>query len=160
MNRIGYGYDVHRFESGIPLILGGVNVPFHKGLKGHSDADVLLHAIGDALLGACALGDIGQHFPDTDDQYEGINSRILLKKIAALVSSEGYKVVNIDSTVVAEQPKLAPHIPQMRENIAGDLNIELTQVSIKATTNERMGFEGNGLGISARSVVLLTQRKL
>lgn len=154
--RIGYGYDVHRLEEGRPLIIGGVEIPFGKGLAGHSDADVLLHAITDALLGACALGDIGQHFPDTDEQYAGADSRELLKKVAVLIKEEGYSIANIDATVVAEQPKLAPHISAMRQHIAEDLQLEGTQVSIKATTSEGMGFEGTQQGISARAVALLT----
>lgn len=158
MTRIGYGYDVHRLEDGGPLILGGVRIPFERNLKGHSDADVLLHAIGDALLGACALGDIGQHFPDTDEQYKGADSRVLLKEIGEKVGEEGYRVLNIDSTVVAEQPKLAFFIPEMRKNIAGDLQISFDQVSVKATTSEGMGFEGKELGLSARAIVLLSKK--
>lgn len=155
--RIGYGYDVHRFEEGRPLILGGIKIPFPKGLAGHSDADVLLHAITDALLGACALGDIGQHFPDTDDIFAGADSRILLRKVVNLIGEKGYEVVNIDATVVAEQPKLAPHINEMRKNIADDLQVEIGQVSVKATTSEEIGFEGRQEGISARAVSLLNE---
>lgn len=153
--RVGYGYDVHRLQEGGPLILGGVEIPFSRHLSGHSDADVLLHAISDALLGACALGDIGRHFPDTDAKYAGIDSRMLLKEVATLVKKKGYDIYNIDATVVAEQPRLASYITAMRQNIAADLTIELAQVSIKATTSEGLGFEGSGEGISARSVVLL-----
>ena len=153
--RIGYGYDVHRLEEGIPLILGGVEIPFSKGLAGHSDADVLLHAISDALLGACALGDIGQHFPDTDPDYAGIDSRKLLREVAKLIAEEDYRVANVDATVVAERPKLAPHIAAMQKNIAEDLQVGISQVSVKATTSEGVGFEGREEGISARSVALL-----
>ena len=153
--RIGYGYDVHRLEKGPPLILGGVEIPYSKGLAGHSDADVLLHAISDALLGACALGDIGQHFPDTDPGYAGINSRKLLREVSRLVIKEGYQVSNVDATVVAERPKLASHIVSMRNNISQDLQLDINQVSVKATTSEGIGFEGRREGISARSVVLL-----
>lgn len=155
--RIGYGYDVHQLEEGHSLILGGVKLSFSKGLVGHSDADVLLHAITDALLGACALGDIGQHFPDTDARYAGADSRVLLRKIAELISKEGYTVANIDATVVVEQPKLAPHISEMRQNIADDLQLNIGQVSVKATTSENIGFEGRQEGISARVVSLLTE---
>lgn len=158
--RIGYGYDVHRLTKGYPLILGGVNIPFSKGLAGHSDADVLLHAVADALLGACALGDIGQHFPDTDQQYAGADSRELLKKVDKLVEAEQYAIANIDATVVAESPRLAPHISDMRTNIAKDLQLDITQVSVKATTSEGMGFEGKQEGISARAVALLTSARL
>lgn len=156
--RIGYGYDVHRLEAGRPLVLGGVTVPFEKGLLGHSDADVLLHAVCDALLGACALGDIGRHFPDTDEQYAGADSRRLLRNVVGLVEQKGFEVVNVDATIVAEKPRLAPHIPAMRRNIAADLQLEEAQVSVKATTSEGMGFEGLKEGISARTVVLLQKR--
>jgi 2-C-methyl-D-erythritol 2,4-cyclodiphosphate synthase len=155
--RIGYGYDVHPLVEGHPLIIGGVTIPFQKGLAGHSDADVLVHAIIDALLGACALGDIGQQFPDTDEQFKGIDSRLLLGKVAVKIREEGYGIANIDATVVAEQPKLAPHIPTMRSRIAKDLSLDEMQVSVKATTSEGMGFEGKGNGISARAVVLLVK---
>lgn len=155
--RIGYGYDVHRLEEGTPLILGGVAIPFSKGLAGHSDADVLLHAISDALLGACALGDIGQHFPDTDPNYSGADSRKLLRSVVKKVSQEGYIVANVDATVVAERPRLAPHIKTMRKTIAADLHVNIAQISVKATTSEGIGFEGQEEGISARSVALLVQ---
>jgi len=155
--RIGYGYDVHRLEEGLPLVLGGVTIPFSKGLMGHSDADVLLHAITDALLGACALGDIGQHFPDDSEEYEDIDSRILLQKTEVLISEKGYRVGNIDATIVAERPKLAPHIEKMRKIIAEDLRVSSGQVSVKATTSEGMGFEGYGEGISAHAVALLIE---
>ncbi len=155
--RIGYGYDVHRFKEGGPLILGGIKIPFEKSLAGHSDADVLLHAITDAMLGACALGDIGQHFPDTSDAFENIDSRKLLRKAFVLIRQEGFKVENIDATIVAERPKLASHIPKMRKVISQDLEVEIDQVSVKATTSEKLGFEGEEKGISARSVILLSE---
>ncbi|HKK45171.1 MAG TPA: 2-C-methyl-D-erythritol 2,4-cyclodiphosphate synthase [Balneolaceae bacterium] len=158
--RIGYGYDVHRLEEGRPLILGGIKIPSERGLVGHSDADVLLHAISDALLGACALGDIGQHFPDTDEKFENIDSRVLLRNIVDLIAEEGYRIENIDATIVAERPKLAPYIPRMREYIAEDLKVDSKQVSVKATTSEKLGFEGKGKGISARAVALVSERKL
>ncbi|HET6528750.1 MAG TPA: 2-C-methyl-D-erythritol 2,4-cyclodiphosphate synthase [Balneolaceae bacterium] len=154
--RIGYGYDIHRLAEDRPLILGGVDIPFAKGLVGHSDADVLLHAIIDALLGACALGDIGQHFPDTDKAFKNIDSRKLLRKACELITREQYRIINIDATIVAERPKLSPYISKMRKNIAEDLNIEPGQVSVKATTSEEIGPEGTGKGISARAIVLLT----
>lgn len=156
--RIGYGYDVHRLEEGRPLILGGVEIPFEKGLVGHSDADVLLHAITDALLGACALGDIGQHFPDTSDDYVNIDSRILLRKAKELIEDEGFGIGNVDATLVAERPKLATHIPTMRKYIAKDLDVDVARVSVKATTSEGMGFEGKEKGISARAVALVIER--
>jgi len=155
--RIGYGYDVHRLEAGHSLVLGGVEIPFEKGLVGHSDADVLIHAITDALLGASALGDIGQHFPDTDDEFDDIDSRILLQKVAGLLRDEGYQVSNIDATVVAERPKLVPHISTMRKRMAQDLGIAEGQISVKATTSEGIGFEGEEKGISARAVALLIE---
>lgn len=155
--RIGYGYDVHRLAEGRPLILGGVEIPFEKGLAGHSDADVLLHAIIDAILGAGALGDIGRHFPDSDDEFKDIDSRKLLRRTVELIDQENYKVSNIDATIVAERPKLAPHIIKMREQIADDLRVNIDQVSVKATTSEGMGFEGNEQGISARAVTLLIE---
>ena len=155
--RIGYGYDVHRFEKDGPLILGGVEIPFEKSLAGHSDADVLLHAITDALLGACALGDLGKHFPDTSEDYEDIDSRVLLRDALALVEEKGFAVGNIDTTIVAEKPRLAPYIDEMRQVIARDLRVDIDQVSVKATTSEGMGFEGRGEGISARAVVLLVE---
>src|SRR5690625_2428510 len=158
--RIGYGYDVHRLVEGRPLILGGVDIPFTKGLAGHSDADVLLHAVVDALLGACALGDIGRHFPDTDPQYAGADSRELLREVAKLIGREAYVVANIDATAVADDPRLAPHITAMRNNIAADLQLETAQVSVKATTSEGLGFEGRQNGISARAVALVIAKKL
>ena len=153
--RIGTGYDVHQLAEGFPLWLGGVRVEHTHGLVGHSDADVLLHAICDALLGAAALGDIGKHFPDTDPQYKGISSIKLLAHVGALLREHGYTVGNIDSTVAAQKPKLAPHIPQMRQNIADTLGISIDQVSVKATTTEHLGFEGRMEGISAQAIALL-----
>ena len=152
--RIGHGYDVHKLVEERELILGGVQIPYEKGLLGHSDADVLLHAIADALLGALALGDIGKHFPDNDPQYKGISSLILLKKTAELVRSRGYTVGNVDATVLAQRPKLAPYVPSMRENIAAALSVDAERVSVKATTEEGLGFTGSGDGIAAHAVVL------
>ena len=153
--RIGHGYDVHRLVPDRALILGGVTVPFEKGLLGHSDADVLLHAICDALLGALALGDIGKHFPDTDEQYKSIDSRILLSRTAELIREKGWQIGNIDATVIAQAPRLSPYIQEMRENIATVLNIPLDAISVKATTEEHLGFTGEGLGIAAHAVCLL-----
>ncbi len=153
--RIGTGYDVHRLVENRALILGGVAIPYEKGLLGHSDADVLLHAIMDALLGAAALGDIGKHFPDKDPAYKGISSLELLKKVGELLAAEHYLVGNIDATVIAQQPKLATYIPDMRENIASTLGIAVSQVNVKATTEEGLGFTGNGEGIAAQAVCLL-----
>jgi 2-C-methyl-D-erythritol 2,4-cyclodiphosphate synthase len=153
--RIGHGYDVHRLVPDRALILGGVTVPFEKGLLGHSDADVLLHAICDALLGALALGDIGKHFPDTDEQYKSIDSRILLSHTAELIREKGWQIGNIDATVIAQAPRLSPYIQEMRENIATVLNIPLDAISVKATTEEHLGFTGEGLGIAAHAVCLL-----
>ena len=153
--RVGHGYDVHRLVPERPLIIGGVTVPFEKGLLGHSDADVLLHAICDSLLGALALGDIGKHFPDNDEQFKGIDSRILLSRTALLVREKGWQIGNIDATVVAQAPRLSPFIQKMRENIATVLNVPLDAVSVKATTEEHLGFTGEGLGIAAHAVSLL-----
>lgn len=153
--RIGHGYDVHRLVEGRPLVLGGVTVPFEMGLLGHSDADVLLHAVCDALLGAAALGDIGKHFPDNDNAYLNIDSRILLKKTVALLSEKGYRIVNIDATVIAQKPKLAPFIEQMRNNIAEDCGVSVCDINIKATTEEGLGFTGDLSGISAHAVCLI-----
>ena len=155
MMRVGTGYDVHRLGEGLPLWIGGVEVPHTHGLIGHSDADVLLHAICDALLGAAALGDIGKHFPDTDPQYKGISSLKLLAHVGALLQEYGYSVENIDSTVIAQRPKMAPYIAQMRHNIADTLGIDVDRVSVKATTTEYLGFEGREEGISAQAVALL-----
>ena len=152
--RIGHGYDVHKLVEERALIMGGVQIPYEKGLLGHSDADVLLHAIADALLGALALGDIGKHFPDNDPQYKGISSLILLKKTAELVRSRGYTIGNVDATVLAQRPKLAPYVPSMMENIAAALGVDVERVSVKATTEEGLGFTGSGEGIAAHAVVL------
>lgn len=153
--RIGHGYDVHRLVEGRRLIIGGVDIPWEKGLLGHSDADVLLHAIADAILGAAALGDIGRHFPDTDPQFQGADSLRLLAQVGKLVTAQGYAVGNVDATVVAQRPKMAPHIQQMRENIARALDCRVDQVNVKATTTEELGFAGRGEGIAAHAVVLL-----
>ena len=153
--RVGQGYDVHRFESGRELWLGGVKIEYPLGLKGHSDADVLLHAISDALLGALALRDIGYHFPDNDPKYKGADSKQLLKEVARLVLQKGYKVGNIDATIVAEQPKINPYVPAMQEVIAQLLSVDVDQVSIKATTNEQMGFTGRQEGILALATALV-----
>jgi 2-C-methyl-D-erythritol 2,4-cyclodiphosphate synthase len=152
---VGLGYDAHRLVSGRPLILGGVEIPYHLGLAGHSDADVLIHAIGDALLGAVAAGDLGRHFPDTDPAYKGISSLILLERIVALVRERGSRIVNVDATVVAQAPKLAPHIPQMISRLAPVLQRPPEAVNIKATSTEGMGFAGRGEGIAAYAVVLV-----
>ena len=156
--RIGHGYDVHKLVSNRNLILGGVEIPHERGLLGHSDADVLLHAVSDSLLGAAALGDIGKLFPDTDPEYEGADSRRLLSAVADLLESKGWRIVNIDSTVVAQRPKLSPFIQLMRENIAEACRLDLSQVSVKATTEERLGFTGREEGISAHAVCVVTQR--
>lgn len=153
--RIGTGYDVHRFAQGRKLILGGVQIPYEKGLLGHSDADVIVHAIMDALLGAAALGDIGQHFPDTDPAYEGISSIALLEKVGALLQEKNLAVVNIDSIIIAQKPKMMPYLEQMRQNVADALRVDAGQVSIKATTEEGLGFTGRGEGIAAQAVCLL-----
>lgn len=153
--RVGIGYDVHRLEYGRKLILGGVEIPYEKGLLGHSDADVLVHALMDAMLGAAALGDIGRHFPDTDEKYRGISSIKLLENVAALIAQKGYCLANADCVVVAQAPKLAPYIEKMRENIAAAAGVDTDCISVKATTTERLGFEGRGEGISAQSVISL-----
>lgn len=155
MMRIGHGYDVHRFESGRRLILGGVQIPYPQGLAGHSDADVLTHAVMDALLGAAGLGDIGMHFPDTDDRFEGINSLILARETVALVQDAGYCICNIDSTLIAQAPKLSPYLPQMRKALSQALQINTNQINIKATTEEHLGFTGRKEGIAAHAVCLL-----
>lgn len=155
MIRIGHGYDAHRFEKGRPLIIGGENIEWEMGLAGHSDADVLAHAICDSLFGAAALGDIGRHFPDTDPKYKNADSMILLKKTAEIINSYGYHVVNIDATILAQKPKLAPHIDNMRKNIADMIGIAVDNVSVKATTEEGMGFTGRLEGISAHCVCLI-----
>lgn len=153
--RIGTGYDVHKLVEGRKLILVGVEIPYEKGLLGHSDADVLLHAIMDALLGAAALGDIGQHFPDTDPEYEGADSLKLLAEVGKILRDAGYQIGNIDATVIAQRPKLMPYLPEMRQNVAGALGIDVSQVSIKATTEEHLGFTGRGEGISTQAVALI-----
>ncbi len=153
--RIGHGYDVHRLCENRPLIIGGVPIPFEKGLLGHSDADVLLHAVCDALLGAAALGDIGKHFPDNDDSFKNIDSRILLRKTVLFLAEKGYKIGNIDATVIAQKPKLSPFIDTMRKNIADDCKIGVDFVNIKATTEEKLGFTGELLGISAHAVCII-----
>ncbi len=153
--RIGMGYDVHKLVTNRDLILGGVTIPYELGLLGHSDADVLLHAIMDSLLGASALGDIGKHFPDTDPKYKGISSIALLKAVGKLLKDNNWAIQNIDSTIIAQKPKMAPHIPTMRENIANALDISLDQINVKATTEEGLGFTGEGKGISSQSICLL-----
>ena len=153
--RIGQGYDVHALVPGRPLVIGGVTVPYDRGLLGHSDADVLLHAITDALFGAAALGDIGRHFPDTDERFAGADSRVLLRECAARPAAAGFAIQNVDSTVIAQAPKLAPHIDAMRANIAEDLGLPLTRVNVKAKTNEKLGYLGRGEGIEAQAAVLL-----
>ena len=155
--RIGQGYDVHRLVEGRELIIGGEKIEYHLGLLGHSDADVLLHAICDALLGAAALGDIGKHFPDTDAKYKGIESLVLLKQVVELLHNEGYTISNIDSTIAMQRPKLRPHIDLMRERIAAAAGLSVEQVSVKATTTEHLGFEGEEKGVSATAVVLLVK---
>ena len=152
MSRFGMGYDVHQLGEGRKLIIGGVEIPFEKGLLGHSDADVLLHAISDALLGAAALGDIGKHFPDTDERYKGADSLKLLEEVGRLLAEKGYTVGNVDATIVAQRPKMAPHIPVMRENIARVLHVDVDRINVKATTEEHLGFTGSGQGISAYAV--------
>ena len=156
--RIGHGYDVHKLVENRKLILGGVDVPYERGLLGHSDADVLLHAISDAILGAIGEGDIGKHFPDTDPAYKGADSIKLLMHVMALAVGKGYSIGNLDATIVAQRPKLAPHIPQMRENIARALNVEADRINVKATTTEELGFCGRGEGIAAYAVVLLERK--
>jgi 2-C-methyl-D-erythritol 2,4-cyclodiphosphate synthase len=153
--RIGHGYDVHRLVEGRKLIMGGVDIPWNLGLLGHSDADVLLHAIADAILGALGEGDLGKHFPDTDAAYKGADSLKLLDQVMRLAESRGYRLGNLDATIIAQQPKMAPHIPMMRSNIASVLNTALEQVNVKATTEEGLGFSGRGEGIAAHAVVLM-----
>jgi len=156
--KVGIGYDVHRLVSGRDLVLGGVVVPYELGLAGHSDADVLIHAIMDALLGAAGLGDIGRHFPDTDEQYKGISSMRLLKRVVTLITEAGFSVNNVDSVIVAQQPKLAAYIDGMRENLAGVIDIDIANVNVKATTTEGLGFTGNGEGIASYAVASLVER--
>ncbi|SFX21845.1 2-C-methyl-D-erythritol 2,4-cyclodiphosphate synthase [Marinospirillum alkaliphilum] len=153
--RIGQGFDVHKFGPGDFITLGGVQIPFSQGLVAHSDGDVLIHALCDALLGACCLGDIGHHFPDTDPAFAGVDSRILLRRVMASVQEQGYQLVNADLTLIAQAPKMAPHLPAMRNKLAADLNTTLDRINIKATTTEKLGFTGRGEGIAAQAVVLL-----
>ena len=155
MFRIGHGYDAHRFEKGRPLIIGGENIEWEMGLAGHSDADVLAHAICDSLFGAAALGDIGKHFPDTDQKYKNADSMILLKKTVEIINGHGYHIVNLDATILAQKPKLAPYIETIRKNVADAMGIDVDCVNVKATTTEKLGFEGEGLGISSTAVVLI-----
>lgn len=157
--RIGHGYDVHQLVTGRALMLGGVHIEHHKGLLGHSDADVLLHAVCDAIIGALGLGDIGQHFPDSDPQYAGADSRVLLRHVIALMQQNHYVLGNLDVTVAAQQPKLAPHLPQMKSNLAADFKCEQNQLNIKATTTEKLGFVGREEGIEAHAVVILKRMK-
>lgn len=157
--RIGSGFDVHALIAGRRLVLGGVTIPFDRGLDGHSDADVLLHAVCDAILGALALGDIGAHFPDSDPRWKGADSRVLLRQVAALASAQGWRIGNLDATLIAQVPKLAPHVAAMRANLAADLECGLGDVGVKATTTERLGFAGRGEGIAASATVLLVRER-
>ena len=156
--RIGHGYDVHRLVPNRDLIIGGVKIEYELGLDGHSDADVMLHAVMDALLGAAALRDIGYHFPDTDMRYKGADSRMLLREVARKIDEAGYRLGNVDVTMIAQRPKLKPHIPQMMENIAADLGVEVNRVNVKATTEEKLGFTGEGLGMSCHAVCILEEK--
>ena len=156
--RLGHGYDVHRLVPNRDLIIGGVKIDYELGLDGHSDADVMLHAVMDALLGAAALRDIGYHFPDTDMRYKGADSRMLLREVAKKIDEAGYKLGNVDVTMIAQRPKLKPHIPQMMENIAADLGVEVNRVNVKATTEEKLGFTGEGLGMSCHAVCILEEK--
>ena len=156
--RIGHGYDVHRLVPNRDLIIGGVKIDYELGLDGHSDADVMLHAVMDALLGAAALRDIGYHFPDTDMRYKGADSRMLLREVARKIDEAGYRLGNVDVTMIAQRPKLKPHIPQMMENIAADLGVDIGRVNVKATTEERLGFTGEGLGMSCHAVCILEEK--
>lgn len=158
MTRFGMGYDVHQLVENRKLIIGGVDIPYEKGLLGHSDADVLLHAISDALLGAAALGDIGKHFPDTDPRYKGADSLKLLEEVGNLLAAKGYVVGNVDATIVAQKPKMLPHIPKMRENIARVLRVDIDQINVRATTEEHLGFTGSGQGISSYAVAGIEQK--
>ena len=155
--RIGHGFDVHKFGGAGPITLGGVKIPYQYGLVAHSDGDVVLHAITDALIGALALGDIGKLFPDNDPQYKGIDSRILLRKVYSIIQNKGYELVNLDTTIIAQEPKMRGHVDQMRVNIAEDLNVHFDQISVKATTTEQLGFTGRKEGIACEAVVLLTK---
>ncbi|MGR8930946.1 MAG: 2-C-methyl-D-erythritol 2,4-cyclodiphosphate synthase [Gammaproteobacteria bacterium] len=153
--RVGMGYDVHRFNDGDHIILGGVKIPYEKGLEAHSDGDVVLHALADALLGAAALGDIGKHFPDTDPNFKGADSRVLLRHVYNIVQGKGYKLVNADITIIAQAPKMLPHVPGMRANIGEDLSVDIDFINVKATTTEKLGFEGRKEGIAVQAVVLI-----
>lgn len=155
--RVGHGFDVHAFAEGRKLIMGGVDIPHDRGLLGHSDADVLLHAICDALLGAAGLGDIGRHFPDSDPRFKGIDSRELLRHVAGLLADRGWRTGNVDATIIAQAPKMAPHVETMRANIAGDIGVDRMAVNVKATTTEKLGFAGRGEGIAAEAVCLITR---
>lgn len=157
MFRIGQGFDVHQFAEDRELIIGGITIPYEKGLLGHSDADVLLHAVSDAVLGALGEGDIGKHFPDTDQAYKGADSKVLLQRVVAIMKQKGYQVVNLDCTIIAQKPKMAPYIGEMNQVIAGLLEVEASQVNVKATTTEKLGFTGRGEGIAAQAVVLLSK---
>lgn len=155
MIRVGMGYDVHRFNDGDHIILGGVTIPYEKGLEAHSDGDVALHALADAILGAAALGDIGKHFPDTDPNFKGADSRVLLRHVYNIVKEKGYTLVNADVTIIAQAPKMLPHVPDMRANIAADLETDIDFINVKATTTEKLGFEGRKEGIAVQAVVLI-----
>ena len=155
MIRVGQGYDVHRFNEGDHIILGGVTIPYEKGLEAHSDGDVVLHALADAILGAAALGDIGKHFPDTDPDFKGADSRVLLRHVYKIVQEKGYKLINADVTIIAQAPKMLPHVPAMRANIAADLLVDIDFINVKATTTEKLGFEGRKEGIAVQAVVLI-----
>ena len=157
MIRVGQGYDVHRFNDGDHIILGGVTIPYEKGLEAHSDGDVVLHALADAILGAAALGDIGKHFPDTDPEFKGADSRVLLRHVYNIVQEKGYKLINADVTIIAQAPKMLPHVPAMRANIAADLQVDVDFINVKATTTEKLGFEGRKEGIAVQAVVLIEQ---
>lgn len=155
MIRVGQGYDVHRFNDGEYIILGGVTIPYEKGLEAHSDGDVVLHALADAILGAAALGDIGKHFPDTDPEFKGADSRVLLRHVYKIVQEKGYQLINADVTIIAQAPKMLPHVPAMRANIAADLQVDIDFINVKATTTEKLGFEGRKEGIAVQAVVLI-----
>ena len=155
MIRVGQGYDVHRFNDGDHIILGGVKIPYEKGLEAHSDGDVVLHALADAILGAAALGDIGKHFPDTDPEFKGADSRVLLRHVYKIVQQKGYQLINADVTIIAQAPKMLPHVPDMRANIAADLLVDIDFINVKATTTEKLGFEGRKEGIAVQAVVLI-----
>jgi 2-C-methyl-D-erythritol 2,4-cyclodiphosphate synthase len=155
MIRVGQGYDVHRFNTGEYIILGGVTIPYEQGLEAHSDGDVVLHALSDALLGAAALGDIGKHFPDTDPEFKGADSRVLLRHVYSIVQAKGYRLINADITIIAQAPKMAPHIVAMCSNIAADLQVDIDFINVKATTTEKLGFEGRKEGIAVQAVVLI-----